>query len=347
MGDGAVIRISTRTAVWAAALFVLAAGIACPQDTGDAAGEPAISTGSGPSTVPPTAAADYVLGPGDQIALLIPDADELNTKAFRIDQKGDVSLPLIGRIQAAGLTAEQLESAINLSLQRFLVHPNAVVAITDYRSQPISVLGAVNAPGVHQVQGEKSLYEVLSLAGGLREDAGNTVRITRKLKWGPIPLPGAKVDPTGQFSIASLPVKDILQAANPAANIPVKPEDVISVPKAAVVYAIGAVHKPGGFTLGENASLSALQVLSLAEGLDSTASPASAKIMRVVAGRSARAEIPVNLRRILAGKSADLELKASDILFVPSSFTKSTALRTLETAIGMGGQIGAGLAIYK
>ena len=290
---------------------------------------------------------NYVLGPGDQVALLIPDADELNTKAFRIGEKGDLSLPLIGRIQAAGLTAEQLESSIDLSLRRFLVEPSVVVAITDYRSQPISILGAVNAPGVHQVQGEKSLYEVLSLAGGLREDAGNTVRITRKLKWGPIPLATAKLDATGEFSIASLPVNEILQATNPAANIPIKPEDVISVPKAALVYAIGAVHKPGGFTLGENASLSALQVLSLAEGLESTAAPANAKIMRVVAGRAARTEIPINLRQILAGKSADLELKANDILFVPSSFTKSTALRTLETAIGMGGQIGAGLAIYK
>lgn len=295
----------------------------------------------------PAASSDYVLGPDDQIGVLMPDAEELNTKAFRIDREGDLDLPLAGRVHAAGLTCGQLESELNRSLRRVFVDPQVVVAVTDYRSQPISILGAVNAPGVHQVQGQKSLYEALSLAGGLREDAGSTVKLTRKMKWGAIPLTQARVDASGEFSIVSLPVKDILQANTPAANIPVKPEDVISVPKAELVYVVGAVHKPGGFPMGENTSLSALQVLSLAEGLEATASRTGAKIMRASAGGAARTEIPVNLKQILAGKSADLELKANDILFIPTSLGKSAAVRTLETAIGMGGQIGAGLAIYR
>jgi polysaccharide biosynthesis/export protein len=325
--------VAKRSAVLPIAAIWIAASVACGQDTG-AKGEPQSGT-------------NYVLGPDDQIALLVPDADELNNKAFRINRMGDVDLPVIGRTHAAGLTAEQLEGEIDERLKRFLVDPKAVVAVTDFRSQPISILGAVNTPGVHQVQGQKTLYEALSLAGGLREDAGNIVKITRKLKWGPIPLANAKTDPTGQFSIASVPIKEILQASNPAANIAIAPEDVISVPKAELVYVIGSVHKPGGFTLGENTSFSALQVLSLAEGLDSTAAGAKAKIMRVGAGGLARLEIPINLKSILAGKSADVELRANDILFVPNSLAKSTAVRTLETAIGMGGQIGAGLAIYK
>lgn len=292
-------------------------------------------------------AANYILGPDDQVALLVPDADELNARAFRIDRSGDVDLPLIGRTRAAGLTAEQLEDEIDARLKRYLVDPKAVVSVTDFRSQPISILGAVNTPGVHQVQGQKSLYEALSLAGGLREDAGNTVNITRQLKRGRVPLANAKDDPTGQFSIASVPVKDILQANNPAANIAIAPEDVISVPKAEVIYVIGSVHKPGEFTLGQNASFSALQVLSLAEGLEATAAGAKAKILRIAPGGSARAEIPVDLKSILAGKAEDVQIKANDILFVPNSFGKSTALRSLETAIGMSGQIGAGLAIYK
>jgi polysaccharide biosynthesis/export protein len=119
------------------------------------------------------------------------------------------------------------------------------------------------------------------------------------------------------------------------------------VPRAELVYVIGSVHKAVGFPLGENRSLSVLQVLSLAEGLDQTASGARAKIMHMEAGGSARVEIPVNLKSILAGKSTDVELNANDILFVPSSFGKSTAMRSLETAIGMGGQIGAGMAIYR
>jgi polysaccharide export outer membrane protein len=94
--------------------------------------------------------------------------------------------------------------------------------------------------------------------------------------------------------------------------------------------------------MGDNASLSALQVLSLAEGLDRAAAPQSAKIMRLVAGTSNRAEIPVDLKKVLAGKGADLPLKADDILFIPTSAVKSAALRTFEAAV----QIGTGLAIY-
>jgi polysaccharide export outer membrane protein len=296
---------------------------------------------------PEAAPQDYQLGADDQIALLVPDADELNGKAFRIGATGDLDLPLVGRVHAAGLTAQQLEADLGMRLEKFLQKPEVVLAITEFRSQPISVLGAVNAPGVHQLQGRKNLYEVLSLAGGLREDAGDTVKITRKLRWGKIPLPTAKDDPSGQFSVASVSVKGILEASKPEDNIAVKPEDVISIPKANVVYVVGSVHRPGGFTMGENASLSALQVLSLAEGLDNTAAPAKARILRATTAEGALSETPIDLKKLLAGKCPDVRLGANDILFIPDSFAKSAAVRALETAIGMGGQIGAGLAIYK
>jgi polysaccharide export outer membrane protein len=136
--------------------------------------------------------------------------------------------------------------------------------------------------------------------------------------------------------------KSIIAKSNPQENITIKPYDVISVPRADIIYVIGAVHKAGGFVMGDNTSLSALQVLSLAEGLDRAASPQSAKIMRLVEGTNNRAEIPVDLKKVLAGKGADLPLKADDILFIPTSATKSAVLRTFEAAV----QIGTGLAIY-
>ena len=95
--------------------------------------------------------------------------------------------------------------------------------------------------------------------------------------------------------------------------------------------------------LGENESLSALQVLSLAEGLDRAAAPQNAKIMRAVPGSNDRTEIPVDLKKLLAGKGTDVPLRADDILFVPTSVTKSVALRSLEAAI----QVGTGIAIYR
>ena len=221
------------------------------------------------------------------------------------------------------------------------------VSIVEYRSQPISVLGQVSAPGVHQIQGHKSLFEVLSLAGGLKADAGYSVKITRRLEWGRIPLPGAADDPSGQFSVASVNIKGIMDASNPAGNIAVKPEDVITVPKAELIYVIGTVRRPGGFVLGENETRSALEVLAMAEGLDRFALAKNAKIMRVVPGSPKRAEIPVNLKLLLAGKIGDIPLQAEDILFVPNSLKKAATVRGIEAALGMGSSIGTGLAIYR
>ena len=134
-----------------------------------------------------------------------------------------------------------------------------------------------------------------------------------------------------------------MSASNPAENITIRPNDVVSVPKANMVYAIGAVRKPGGFVLGENESLSALQVLSLAEGLDHAASSQKAKIMRAIPGSSNRAEIPVDLQKILTGKSSDVALLSDDILFIPTSVAKNAAVRSMEAAI----QVGTGIAVYR
>jgi polysaccharide export outer membrane protein len=290
-----------------------------------------------------TAPAGYILGPDDQITMQAPDIEEISGKPMRIDRNGDISLPLIGRVEAAGFTTGQLEVRLRDSFKRYLRKPDISVSITAYGSQPVSVLGAVQNPGVHQLQGNRDLFGVLSLAGGLRPDAGSTVKITRRLKWGRIPLPGAADDATGQFSVASIHIRSILSAAGPADNIAIQPEDVISVPKADLIYAIGAVQKAGGFVLGDQESISALQTLALAGGLERMAAPHNARILRATANSSNRIEIPLDIKKILAGTSADVPLKADDILFIPVSGTKNVALRTFEAAV----QIGTGVAIYR
>lgn len=301
-----------------------------------------------PAVPPPEAAAKseapdtYTLGPGDQIVIRVPDLEEIDNKSVPIDMKGNINLPQVGRIQASGLTTEQLEDAIADRLKKVLVNPDVSVYLTEMRSQPVSVLGEVQTPGVHQLQGQKNLFEVLSLAGGLRPDAGNTVKITRRLEWGRLPLPGAADDPTGQFSVASVNVKSIMAASNPADNITIRPNDVISVVKADIIYVVGAVHKPGGFTLGENKTLSSLQLISLAEGSERTASLQNSKILRYLPGSTTREEIPLDLKKIFAGKMADTQLKADDILFVPTSTAKAAGYRTLEALMQ-----GSSLMIYR
>ncbi|HEY1754077.1 MAG TPA: polysaccharide biosynthesis/export family protein [Bryobacteraceae bacterium] len=291
-----------------------------------------------PATMPDT----YTLGPGDQIMIRVLDFEEIDNKAVPIDLKGSVNLPEVGRIQASGLTTEQLEGVIAERLKRYLVKPDVSVYLTEMRSQPVSVLGQVQSPGVHQLQGQKNLFEVLSLAGGLRQEAGNVINITRRLEWGPIPLPGAAKDSTGEFSVASVDVKSVMNASNPAENILIKPNDVISVPKADTIYVIGAVHKPGAYVLGEYRTLSALQILALAEGPEKTADTRDSRIMRVIPGSNDRAEIPVDLRTILSGKMPDIPLTADDILFVPVSKAKAVGYRTLDALV----QVGT-MAVYR
>jgi polysaccharide biosynthesis/export protein len=286
------------------------------------------------STGPP--ARPYILGPGDQVVVRVSHVQEITERPIPIDMSGDIDLPMAGRIRAAGLDAEQLKNAIGERLKRYLVEPDVSVYLAEVRSQPVSVLGAVQSPGVYQIQGSKTLFEVLSLAGGLRPDAGDTVKITREISRGAIPLANAAKDPSGRFYVASVDVKSILSAANPAENIQIKPNDVISAPKAEIVYAIGAVKKPGGYVLGQNRTLGTLQVLSLAEGFDTAAATGDARIIRVMPDTGERTEIPVDLKKVLANKVPDIPLKADDILFVPTSATKRAALRSIEALIQIG-----------
>jgi len=285
----------------------------------------------------------YVLGPEDQITIRALDAEEISDKPVRIDFSGYIRLPMVGRLRASGLTIEQLEAQLVERLKTFIREPEVSVSITEFRSQPVSVIGAVKNPGVHQLQGRKTLIEILSLAGGLNTDAGHTIKITRRLEWGRVPLRTAADDPTAQFSVAQVSVKAIMEAKNPEENIIVRPYDVISVPRAQMVYVTGQVQRSGGFVLNERETLSVLQALSLAGGLGGTASPQNSRILRPSPSASNRTELAVDLKKILAGKAQDLPLQPEDILFVPASTPKKAAIRAIEAAI----QIGTGIVIWR
>ncbi len=295
------------------------------------------------ATGPAQLRSTYVLGPEDQILIRALDADEIGDKPIRIDLTGYLRLPLVGRFQAAGLTTAQLETEIATRLKVFVKQPEVSVSIVEFHSQPVSVIGSVRTAGIHQLQGQKTLIEMLSLAGGLADDAGHSVKITRRLEWGRIPLPSAADDPTGAFSVAEVSLKEILEARNPAANILIRPRDVISVPRASMVYVIGEVPKAGGYVLRERETLSALQALSLAGGMDRAAAPQNARILRLPPGGGNRAEIAVNLKRIMAGQTGDVPLQAEDILLIPSSAPKKAISRAAEAAI----QVTTGLLIFR
>lgn len=285
----------------------------------------------------------YVLGPGDELTVSAVDVQEFAKEPYRIALDGTLTLPLTGSIPATGLTMDQISAAIRERLSRYVKSPDVTVNLLEMRSQPVSVLGEVRNPGVVQLMGQKTLFEVLSLAGGLNPDAGTTIRITREKKWGTIPLADASSDDSGQFWVAEVGVKEVLEGSSPEKNISIKPNDVITVPKGEIVYVLGAVKKSGGFVLGSRDRVTILQALAMAEGLDHFADTSKAKIVRKTNASAKPLEIRVDVGKLLHGKAADIALADNDILFVPVSGTKEAVSRTVEA----GFNIGTGIAIWR
>lgn len=275
----------------------------------------------------------YIMGAGDLISVHASNVPELADKPVRIDMNGFVNLPMAGRIQAAGLTVEALQAAIAARLKVYLEEPDVTVSINEYQSQPVSVFGEVASPGVHQLQGRKTLVEILALAGGPRLDAGPTVRITRRLEYGRVPLPGATDDSTGKFSVASLDLKPLVQAKAPQTDIEILPYDIISIPKAELIYIAGDVTKSGPLPLQERSTMSIMEALSSTGGVTKTADTKNGRILREVPGSKIRDQIPVDIEKITKGKTPDVELLAGDILVVPSSSSKKFSQRALDAAI--------------
>lgn len=278
-------------------------------------------------------ALSYTLGPHDQINIVVPDAEDISSRTYRIDTGGSVMLPLVGRVRAAGLTVRELETEIVSKLSAYMRSPEALVTVSEFRSQPVSVIGAVNSPGVHQLLGSKRLVEVLSLAGGLRPDAGRTCRITRTSQWGE-EEGGDRFERTPDGSwVTEIDLQTLLSAQKPEDNLLVRPHDVISVPRADMIYVVGDVNRPGGFLLNDREPLSVLQALALAGGLSPVAAPKKARILRSTSPSSQRDEVPVNISQIMDGKSPDVKLTPQDILFIPNNTSRRVAVRAAEAAV--------------
>lgn len=277
------------------------------------------------------------LAPGDLIRVQVLDLDEISDRPFHVDDRGTIDLPVVGHLEAQGRTPEQLESDIAGRLKTILVKPSVTVSVLEYREEPVTVAGAVVSPGVKQVHGRKNLLEILADAGGLRPEAGPTVRVTRSRAFGTIPG-HLTSDPTGQYYLAEFKIRSLLNGENPEENIPIFPHDIVSVPAAEVVYVLGEVAKPGAYEL-PGAQMSVLDALARAGGAERNANQSHARVLRAIAGHAERSEYQVNINRILAGKGSEFELQPQDILYLPTNKGKVVTNRALEAMIGTGSSI--------
>ncbi len=254
-------------------------------------------------------------------------------------------------------TTEIEEQLKQLYGREYLRDPQIAVTVAEFRSQPVSVVGAVKRPGVYQLQGRRRLVEVLAMAGGLTESVGEKITIFRRDPETPAggtetspPVSNSATAPT-EVTLDPLPgvgeeidiaVRGLLKMGDDDSLNPlIEPYDVIRVFKAGVVYVIGAVQQPGGFPIRDQETITVLRAASLASGLTPHSSPQKARVIRQVNG--AKQEIPVRIKDVLVGKAADLALEANDVLFVPDSGAKKAMSRSVDALI----QVATGVVIFR
>jgi polysaccharide export outer membrane protein len=274
-----------------------------------------------PQQLPPdTVRPNYVLGPNDQVQIGAPEAPEISNRPFRIDGDGNINLPLVGHIHAAGMTLQELEADLVRRLREYIREPQVFVTVVQFRSEPVFFVGLFSRPGVYPLQGSRSLLEMLTSVGGLQPNADRHITITRQGEYGTIPLPEAVYDPEKKISTVEISWAGLTQSMNPAENILLQPYDRISVGRAERVYVNGEVLKVGGQELGERDSISIAQVLSEAGGFSREAKKDKVRILRKVENTNRRAVIEVDAKALFEGQGIDEPLLPGDIVYVPRSY---------------------------
>ncbi|HET6144562.1 MAG TPA: SLBB domain-containing protein [Candidatus Acidoferrales bacterium] len=286
----------------------------------------------------------YQIGVGDILDVHVNDEEEISGR-YQVDQNGKVRISLLSSpLDAAGTTTFDLASRISqeLKTQNILREPSTTVLILRAVTQNVSVLGAVVRPGVYPVEKPTTLLDVISLAGGLGPNAGNSLTVYHGSEAG-VTTSAATTASAPGTPLLSVNINELLSAKDRTANIMVHSGDVITVNTAPVVFVVGSVGRPGAFAIQDRRSqMTVLQAVAMAEGPTPNASLGKTIIIRQSTSSSTREEIPIDLKKVMRGKDSDQVLEANDILFVPQSGLKASAHKLAD----MGSQAAVGIASY-
>lgn len=318
---------STSKKVFLGALLAFSLSASAQESTPSAPAAPApqapASAAAAASTSAPTQS--LVLGPGDEGDISVYGVPDL-TQRFRVNSGGEISLALIGTVQVAGLTADQVQEAVEKRYTDggFLKNPHVTVTVKDYTTQGITVLGEVMRPGTYSALNVRRLFDAFLAAGGLSPRAGNTVTVTHGTD-----------NKVHTYSLTSDPVQSV------ANNVAVQPGDTIIVSRAGIVYVLGEVTRPGGFVIDNpQGKMTLMQAMAMASGPTRMAALGKARILRRTEAGLENKEL--DLKKVMTAKSADIPLQADDIIFVPPSRGKLAAERGAGSILSMVTQ----LAIY-
>jgi polysaccharide export outer membrane protein len=257
-----------------------------------------------------------LIGPGDLVSVNVFDTPEMS-QDVRVSDAGTVRLQLIGDVNIGGKTPAAAAKIIEDALiaHSIMKAPQVSVRVKDYVTQDVSVLGQVKNPGPYQITTPQTVLKVIALAGGLSEDADRKITIQRN----------NQADQKIDYYLAN----NANQAVQTA--VMVNPGDTVIVPRAPVVYIMGDVGRPGGYAIATNDSkLTMLQLIAMAGSTNKT-SKSSLKLIRKDS-EGQQKEIPVQLSAIQKGKQPDIPLQQGDIVFVPFSWMKNTAMTASSIA---------------
>lgn len=277
------------------------------------------------------------LGPNDLISLTVYDSPELS-RTVRVSPQGDIRLPMVkAPLRAEGLLPVALEKEIadELKKEQLLVDPIVTVTVSEYRSHPISVSGAVRSPLTFQAAEPVTLFDALTRAGGLAPEAGLEILVTKPAPPGP---------DQGKPVLRRILVRELTKEANPDVNILLTGGEEIRVPEIGKIFVVGNVKKPGAYPVHTDSDTTVLQMLALAEGLDGVTGR-EAFVYRKE-GSGSKNEIPVPLKSIMERKSPDVVLYANDIFYVPEDTGKKARLQALEKAMLFVSTAGASALVY-
>jgi polysaccharide export outer membrane protein len=261
-----------------------------------------------PQTAKAAFAHAYRIGPGDLLEIKVFEVEDLD-QTVRVSEDGSITLPLLGRVMVEGLTQDGVvQKLTGLLSAKYVKNPQVTIFIKEYKNQQVAVIGAVKDPGSYELVGRKNFLQIISMAGGLTEMAGNEASILRE---------GAD----GKTSAITIDLKDLLVNNNQALNVALEPNDVVNVPldKEIRVFVMGRVNKPGAVKAKLSEGITLLQAVADAGGLAEGAKESAVMITRK-SDKGNEQKIRVNLKDILKGKKKDIKLQEGDAGFVPESF---------------------------
>ncbi|MEM8994016.1 MAG: polysaccharide biosynthesis/export family protein [Acidobacteriota bacterium] len=249
----------------------------------------------------------YRIGPRDRLQVRVDELPTLDSEQEVADD-GTITLEVIGSLQAQGLSEVELADRIRgRLLEEGLRKATVRISVSEYRSRPVAIMGAVGEPGNHSVPGRSTLLEVLLGAGGLSADHGTHVQVRRRAD-------------NGLSDQVTIAIRDLVELGDPTVNIPIYAGDLINVPPArdVVINILGAVASVGSHTFKGTQRVTLLTAIARAGGL---AEEASNKIRIKRQGENGEwSETVIDWKRLLAGKIPDPPLEDGDLIVVKESF---------------------------